>query len=229
MADLKALMSWLGLVFLALTFASPASADISISPAVIVFDNSATEQTIIVTNEGKDLAFVTAKVRSVEAPGEGDEKLHFDPNPARIGLLATPNRLVLEPGEQRAIKLLATNGAGPSDRVWRVQIAPAVGQLKQGQSGIAFIIAYDALIIQRAVQAKPTVSGQRSGKSLTLMNNGNSFAMISTQQCRSGACKELVKKRLYAGKSWTEELPDAISPVTVMIEGVGGRKETLRF
>jgi len=217
-------------LLLGLACASRAAADISISPAVVVFDARSADNTIIVTNDGKDLAFVTARVRSVDAPGEQDEKLRFDPDPAAVGLLATPNRMVLEPGERRAIRLLAMNPAGSDDRVWRVHIAPNIGKLKEGQTGVAFEIAYDALIIQRAAQASPAIRGQRSGKLLTMTNAGNSFAMISAiEQCRGSSCTKLPAKRLYAGKVWTADLPDPADPVSVTVETVNGRKETLRF
>ena len=217
-------------LLLGFALASPAAADISITPAVVVFDARNADNTIVVTNDGKDLAFVTARVRSVDAPGERDEKLRFDPNPAAVGLLATPNRMVLEPGERRAIRLLAMEPAGEADRVWRVHIAPSIGKLKEGQSGVAFEIAYDALIIQRAAQATPHVRGTRSGKQLLLTNAGNSFAMISAiEQCRGGACTKLPAKRLYAGKTWTADVPDPSEPVSVTVEITNGRKETLRF
>jgi P pilus assembly chaperone PapD len=210
--------------------ASAARADINITPAVAVFDSKATDNTIIVTNDGKDLTFVTARVRAVDAPGEKDENLRFEPNPGVVGLLATPNRMVLEPGERRAIRLLAMKAPSDADRVWRVHIAPSIGKLKEGQSGVAFEIAYDALIIQRAAKAKPSITGRRSGKQLTLTNSGNSFAMISAiEQCPGGACKKLPGIRLYAGKTWTTELPDAESAVTITVDGVGARKETLRY
>lgn len=217
-------------LLLGLALASPASADISITPAVVVFDARDADNTIVVTNDGKDLAFVTARVRSVDAPGESDEKLRYDPNPAALGLLATPNRMVLEPGERRAIRLLAMYPAGAADRVWRVHIAPSIGKLKEGETGVAFAIAYDALIIQRAAEAQPAVRGTRSGKLLTLTNRGNSFAMISAiEQCRGGACTRLPAKRLYAGKIWSADLLDAAAPVLVTVEVAKGRKETLRF
>lgn len=217
-------------LLLGLALASPAAADISITPAVVVFEARSDDNSIVVTNDGKDLAFVTARVRSVDAPGEKDEKLRFDPNPAAVGLLATPNRMVLEPGERRAIRLMAMHPAGEADRVWRVHIAPSIGKLKEGQSGVAFEIAYDALIIQRAANAKPAVRGTRSGKLLTLTNAGNSFAMITAmEQCRAGTCTKLPAKRLYAGRTWTADLPDAADPVSVTVEVARGRKETLRF
>jgi P pilus assembly chaperone PapD len=217
-------------LLLGLALASPAAADISISPAIVVFEARASDNTIVVTNDGKDLAFVTARVRSVDAPGESDEKLRFEANPAAVGLLATPNRMVLEPGERRAIRLLTMSPAGDADRVWRVHIAPSIGKLKEGQSGVAFEIAYDALIIQRAAQAAPNVRGTRSGRQLTLTNTGNSFAMVKAiEQCHGSACTRLSQRRLYAGKSWTAQLADPADPVSVTVEIVNGRKETLRF
>lgn len=217
-------------LLLGLLLCAPAAAGISITPAVMVIGAGPGDNMITVTNDGNELAFVTARVRSVDAPGERDEKLRFEANPAAAGLLATPNRLVLEPGERRAIRLLALNPPSDGDRVWRVHIAPSIGKLKEGQSGVAFEIAYDALVIQRAAGAKPAIFGRRSGKQLSLINSGNSFAMISAiEQCRGGACTWVPGRRLYAGKSWTADLPDPADPVSVTVETGNGRKEVLRF
>lgn len=218
------------LALAALMLASPAAADITISPAVIVFESGATSRTIVVANQGKDLTFVTAKVRAVAAPGGADEKPQANQNPAVLGLLATPSRFVLEPGEQRGVKLMTIAPAGDKDRVWRVQLAPAVGELKPGQSGVAFVIAYDALVIQRAANAKPALAGQRAGRTLTLTNRGNSFLMVnSVEQCSAGACTTLPGKRLYAGQVWHTQLPGADAPVTIVLQGLRNRKELLRL
>ena len=213
-----------------LLVASPANADISISPAVVVFEPDATDRTLVVTNEGSELAFVTARVRSVTRPGEDDEQLRADSNPAALGLLATPTRLVLEPGEQRGLRLLAIGAAGETDRVWRVHVAPGAGNLKPGQSGIAFLIAYDALVIQRAANPRQALVGQRTGETLTLANRGNSFVVVtSIQQCRGDRCTKLAGKRLYAGQVWSARLPQADLQAVVTLEGVGGKKETQRY
>lgn len=210
--------------------APPASADIAISPAVVVFEPGASGRTIIVTNKGKDLVFVTVKVRTVMAPGAAEERLQANPNPAVLGLLATPSRLVLEPGEQRGVRLLPIGPSGDTDRVWRVHIAPAAGPLKHGQSGVAFVIAYDALVIQRPTKPDPDITARRSGKTLTLTNRGNSFAMVTgLEQCLGSQCTKLAGKRLYAGQVWVAELPQADLPVTVTVVGAGGQKRTLRF
>lgn len=216
---------------LAMQFAeAPANADISISPAVVVFEPKATDQTLMVTNEGSELAFVTAKVRSVTRPGEADEQLRADSNPAVLGLLATPTRLVLEPGEQRGLRLLAIGPAGETDRVWRVHVAPAPGNLRPGQSGVAFLIAYDALIIQRAANPSQALVGQRSGDTLTLANRGNSFVLVtSIEQCRGNECTRLPGKRLYAGQAWSARLPQPDLPAIVSLQGVGGKKETQSY
>lgn len=213
-----------------IVIAGRAAADISVSPTVILFESGATDRTIVVTNQGREIAFVTAKVRVVSAPGEADEKLLADPNPAAMGLVATPSRFALEPGEQRGVRLLTIGSVGNRDRVWRVQLAPAAGTLKPGQSGVAFIIAYDALVIQRAANARPSLAGQRAGRTLTLTNRSNSFVMVSSvEQCSAGKCTTLPGKRLYAGQAWTAQLPAIDGQVTVNLQGIGNRKEMLHL
>ena len=211
----------------ALVAAAPAAAQITIDPAVLVIEpGNARDSNIVVANTSEDLVMVTVRPRVVAAPGEADEKIEAQPNPTISGLVATPLRLALEPNERRAVRLMPTNVAGPTDRVWRVQIVPAVGPLRSGQSGIAFIVGYDALVIQRASDPAPRVSGRRDGNILTLTNIGNSFALVTgIEQCQSvGEYVRLPGKRLYAGQSWSVELGQS-GPAEVTIEGVGRRVE----
>ena len=211
--------------------AAPAPAQITIDPAVVVFEPSEDSKSIIVTNDGKELGLATAKPRVVTAPGAADEKLRVEPNPADLHLLVTPLRLALDPGERRAVTLMTLDKPGAADRVWRVQIAPAVGKLKPNQSGVSFIVGYDALVIQRAANPKPAVSGTRDGTKLILLNGGNSFAFVqSVEQCGAAAdCATLPGKRLYAGQFAAFELPRTGGTVTVSIEGVGRRVDKLKF
>jgi P pilus assembly chaperone PapD len=217
----------------AVLFATPALAGIEISPAVMILETAAKQtEAITVTNSGDKIAYVTVQPREVMARGEVDEKLRVDPNPTSLGLLATPARLVMEKGERRAVRIVAVSAPGSDDRVWRVKIAPAAGKLKAKQSGVAFLIGYDALIIQRAANAKVSVTGKRLSNVVTLTNNGNSFGMISdVKYCpAAGECTKLPDtKRLYAGRSWSVTLPQAGGTAEITVDGLNGKKDVLKI
>jgi P pilus assembly chaperone PapD len=213
--------------------ATSAFAAIEVSPAIVIFEPKTSQEAVItVTNAGDKITYVTTQPREVMARGETDEKLRVDPNPTTLGILSTPAKLVLEKGERRGVRVVAVNAPGADDRVWRVKIAPAAGKLKAGQSGVAFLIGYDALIIQRAADAKVSITGQRVGNMLTLTNKGNSFGMISEiRQCPvTGECVKLPDtKRLYGGGVWSVTLPQSGGTIEVNIDGINNKRETLKF
>lgn len=213
--------------------AIPASARIDANPAVHIFEpKAAPEATVTVTNSGVGKAFVVTKVREVMARGETDEQLREDPNPETLGLIATPGRMVLEKGERRGVRIVPTGKPANDDRVWRVLVSEVAGKVKGGQSGVAFLLAYDVLIIQRPDEARVAVTGKRDGKTLTLTNSGNSFGMIAeVRHCPTGGtCTKLPdSKRLYGGKSWSVTLPSDSGTVEVTMQGINRKEETLRF
>ncbi|MEQ1508830.1 MAG: hypothetical protein ABL909_00340 [Sphingopyxis sp.] len=211
----------------------PAVARIDASPAVHIFEPGGAQETAItVTNAGSGRAFVTTKVREVMARGETDEQLREDPNPESLGLIATPGRMVLETGERRGVRIVPVGQPGNDDRVWRVLVSEVAGNIREGQSGVAFLIAYDILIIQRAQDARVAIAGERAGTVLTLTNSGNSFGVISeVRHCPiGGECVKLPdSKRLYGGRSWAVTLPSDTGSVEVLVQGINQREETLRF
>ncbi len=211
----------------------PAHGAIDVTPSVVILEPGSNPETIItVTNAGDKLAYVTVEPREVMARGETDEKLRIDPNPATLGILVTPARMVLEHGERRGVRIVTINPPGPQDRVWRIKTAPVAGKIKSGQSGIGFLIAYDVLFIQRASSARVAVTGTRNGKKLTLTNAGNSFAMISAiKHCpAAGPCAKLPDtKRLYGGQSWSLDLPVEGGALEVTVDGVNGKAELLKL
>jgi P pilus assembly chaperone PapD len=219
--------------FATLLAAMPISARIDASPAVHIFEPGAAPETnVTVTNSGAGKAFVITKVREVMVRGETDEKLREDSNPETLGLIATPGRMVLEKGERRGVRIVPTGPALNDDRVWRVLVSEVAGKVKDGQSGVAFLLAYDILVIKRPDNARVAVSGNRVGKELTLTNSGNSFGMITeVRHCLTGgACTKLPDaKRLYAGKSWSVTLPSDTGAVEVVLQGINRKEETLRF
>ena len=210
-----------------------ALARIDASPAVHIFEPGAPSEAIVtVTNSGAAKAFVAVKVREVMARGETDEKLREDPNPETMGLIATPVRMVLEKGERRGVRIVTVGQKLTGDRVWRVLVSEVAGKIKSGPSGVAFLLAYDVLVIQRPDGARVAITGKRAGKTLTFSNAGNSYGIISeVRHCPTGGeCTKLPDtKRLYGGTSWSMTLPSEAGAVEVKVQGINRREETIKL
>lgn len=159
-------------------------------------------------NNGPDRMFVAIDPREVTNPGTSSESSRNDPDPDKLGLLVSPARMILEPGQRRLIRIgsLATNDR---ERVYRVTVKPVVGTLSSEGSGLKVLVGYDMLILVRPPELKPHVSGTRSGNQLTLYNDGNvSVELVDGKQCdqRTNSCQDLPGGRLYSGAKKVIEL-----------------------
>jgi len=214
-------------------YSTSSFASIDVNPTIVILEANATQEAVVIVSNSNDkIAYVTTEPREVMARGETDEKLRVDANPTSLGIISSPSKLVLEKGERRSVRVVAVAPPGAVDRVWRVKIAPAVGKLKAGQSGVAFVIGYDVLVIQRAATPTVSIAGQRDGRKVTLINSGNSFGMISEiRQCLNGAACVKLKdvKRLYGGTNWTFELPQDGGRIEIDVDGIQNKRETIRL
>ena len=156
-------------------------------------------------NDGADRNFVEVNPREMIAPGTAVQSSRTDPDPDKLGLLVSPQRLVLEPGQRRLLRI-ASIAFGERERVYRVTVKPVVGQLSSTTSGLKLLVGYDVLVLVRPVQPKPHVTGIRSGNELKLVNDGNvSVELVDGRACDSSArkCTDLPVGRLYAGAERT--------------------------
>lgn len=161
-----------------------------------------------VFNHGDERAFVAVDPREILAPGTGRESSWVDPDPEKLGLLISPARMILEPGQRKLLRV-ATIQANDRERVYRVTVKPVVGQLSAQSSGLKLLVGYDLLVLVRPSKLQPHVSGVRSGSKLTIRNDGNvSVELVDGRQCdaASSHCEELAGGRLYAGAEKTVDL-----------------------
>src|SRR5690606_31258416 len=130
--------------------------------------------------------------------------------PEESGLIVSPLRLVLEPGERRTIRIAAIGDRPAQDRVYRVTIRPVAGTVTAETSALKVFVGYDTLVLVRPEQIRAEVDGGRNGRVLTLHNTGNAAQeLFDGKQCdAAGAnCQNLPAKRLYPGATWEQTLP----------------------
>jgi P pilus assembly chaperone PapD len=134
-------------------------------------------------------------------------------DPGTGGLLVTPQRMILQPGERKLLRVAAVGGRLASDRIWRVTVKPVAGPVTAQVTALKLLVGYDVLVIYRPMAPQPQLTGDRNGNQLTIHNLGNTnVELYEGKQCSApGAadCKTLPPRRLYAGASWQQTLPNS--------------------
>lgn len=187
-----------------------ARAELALSQLVVELapgDHGRTD--IEIWNNDPDRAYVSAEPREVLNPGTPSESRREDPDPEKVGLLVSPSRMILEPGQRRLLRIAAIAPPSDRERVYRVTVKPVVGELSAKGSGLKVLIGYDVLVLVRPREISPHVSGSREGDFLTLRNDGNvSIELVDGKRCDDArsACSDLPGARLYAGAEKTVDV-----------------------
>lgn len=191
--------------------AQPAQAELEVSQLVVEFKPAMSRTgDIEVANNSAERSYVVVEPREISNPGTPSEGQVTSPDPARLGLLVSPGRFILEPHQRRTLRVAAIGAAGDRERIYRVTVKPVSGEVAGKESGLKLLVGYDLLVLVRPKAIRNDVKAERSGLRLTLVNHGNASVEVAEgKQCDSkgGGCQPLPSKRLYAGASWTQVLP----------------------
>jgi len=220
----KAAFALFGIAALLLPVSS-ASADIVLSELIVELQpGKHAREDIEIWNKDPTRAYVAVEPAEIVGAGRPDQRRLEEPDPAKLGLLVAPARMILEPGQRKLIRIAALGAEQDRERVYRVTVKPVAGALESETSGLKVLVGYDVLVLVRPAEARPNVTGTRTGKVLALRNEGNvSVELTSGRQCDGAGqhCVELPGKRLYAGAVWTETLP-ANGPVDYSVRSPAG-------
>ena len=94
---------------------------IGVSTAIVDFSDPARRvHDVEVENKGKERIYVTVEPSRIMNPGAPGERRVQEPDPEKLGLLVSPARLVLEPGERKLLRIVATGEPAAQDRIFRV-------------------------------------------------------------------------------------------------------------
>ncbi len=190
--------------------AIPSHAEMRLDRVIVDFSDGKTRRTDIeVTNESKAPMYVSIQPAEILRPGLAGQERRTYRDPMEMGILVSPTRMVLEPGQSKPIRIAILKPPQDQDRIYRIKIAPAVGRTVGIKTGVRVLVGYDVLVIVRPENAKPEITGDRNGRKLTLRNTGNSNAILvgGTQCDTAEKCVDLPTARLYAGATWTVDLP----------------------
>jgi P pilus assembly chaperone PapD len=221
----------LALAAAALALAGGAQAEMVLSQVIVDLTPAKPARADIeVWNDGPERMYVAADPFEIRNPGTPQEQRVPAADPEQAGLLVAPQKLVLEPGERRIVRVAALGERPASDRVYRLSIRPVAGAVKADESALKVFVGYDALVLVRPAAYTGDVTGQRNGRTLTLTNAGNTAQeLFDGKQCDAAGkdCRTLPARRLYAGASWSQPLPFD-TPVTYKA-GIAGKVRERTF
>lgn len=204
---------------------SPASAQLAIDRLWVDFEPGAANRSdLVIRNESADRYYITVSPVEVVSPGTADEQRVEKSDPEQLGLLVSPNRLVVDPGGMRAIRVVSLNDTVAVDRVYRIRVTPQVGEIQAGDPGaeargmtVKLLTAYDVLVTVRPPKPETGVTATREGNEVTIRNVGNSNTLLfdgaacspATSPGESEICEDIGARRLYPANEWKITLKDA--------------------
>jgi P pilus assembly chaperone PapD len=212
-----------------LSAATPARAELVLSELIVDLQSGKhVRDDVEIWNKSDARTFVAVEPRQIINPSLTNQSERRDPDPEKIGLLVSPTRMILEPGQRKLLRIATLAPASTREQVYRVTVKPVIAGVESPDSGLKILVGYDVLVLVRPLQALPNVTATRSGRTLTFNNQGNvSVEIVEGKQCNSSRaeCKELPGKRLYPGASWTVELgSDLPAQYTLRSPGRSDRK-----
>jgi P pilus assembly chaperone PapD len=190
--------------------AAPAQAEMVLSQVIVDLQpGKPSHDDIEVWNDGPERMYVVADPAQVQSPGTPAERRVTVADPAVSGLLVTPQRMVLEPGQRRIIRLAALLPRDMTERVYRVTVKPVAGPVTAETTALKVLLGYDVLVLLRPQRIAGEVTATRNGRKLVFRNESNTAQEIyEGKQCDAAGknCRELPATRLYAGAQWTVNL-----------------------
>lgn len=197
--------------FALLFVAAPAQAELVVSQLVVELAPTSRTADIVIFNNGNERSYVSIEPQEVLNPGTPEETRITHADPRILGLLVSSKRMILEPRQQRLLRLAVTSVSGDQERIYRVTVKPVTGDVESPTSGLKLLVGYEMLVLVRPANAgEARVEAVRRGDELTLTNRGRtSVELLDGKRCllAPGKCTPLPAKRLYAGASWTQRVP----------------------
>ena len=222
-----------------------ASASIQLDRAITYFDaDKLPRQDILVTNPDKERLFLETEVFKVNFPGASNEERIKITDPDKVQLLATPDKSIVPPGGRKTVRLVHLDKPPTIEEVYRVTFQPVVGESETKESAVKILVAYQVLVFIRPKHPFVNVAGKAKDREITFTNKGNiNVVLRNGRYCPAGVsqkasrrrkqqhCKDISESnRIYAGGSWTLEIPPYAKPKKGFIEfGLfDGKKERSR-
>lgn len=214
-------------IFVALLIPTPAAAQLAVDRLWVDFESgSESRADVVIRNESSDRYYITITPSEIVSPGMADESRVENSDPEQLGLLVTPNRLIIDPGGVRSLRIVSLNTDVQRDRVYRIKVTPQVGDILAGDVGagnhgveIKILAAYDLLVTVRPKKGKAELVASRTPSDLVIRNVGNTNTLLFEGEACPAAdphtdpgaasCEAVGARRLYPGNEWKIPLTQA--------------------
>lgn len=184
----------------------PAKAEMILSHVIVdLTPGQPPRDDIEVHNTGPDRLYVVAEPAEILDPGTRFQRRVTNPDPAVSGLLVSPQKMVLEPGQRKLIRVASVDPRSDHDRIYRVTVKPVAGELSARSTAVKVFVGYDVLVIRRPQSIAASVVAERLGSTIRLRNQGNTAVeLFDGQQCDPAGerCAALPATRLYSGATF---------------------------
>lgn len=214
---IKKTKTWLSAAVMAASLSpATASANLKLSDFYIDLHENGRSDSIYASNLGKETMYVKISVVEVIAPNTDQQEIRKISDPKQLGLLVSPQRLVVKPGEEGRIRMVALSEP-EEDRFYKITVEPVVGELQTNeQIGVKVLVGYSAWAYIRPKGKAPAVTGRRVGKKLILTNSGGTLGqMMAGKICpASSSCEKIDPFRVLAGQEKIIDLNHEDAPVS---------------
>jgi P pilus assembly chaperone PapD len=178
---------------------------------------SKSQDFITVKNHGGATGYVKMQVHQIQYTNHVRQRI-AKKDPRELGLLVTPSKLILKPGQSRKVRIKRLAKGNQSDLIYEVNAVPVDPPGKtEGKIGMSISITMVTFtrVVLRPDQLKPDVKTQRDGKIVRFENQGNTTVLIKRlQQCVKEPCEKLYGFYLLPGMQRQVHLTDASNPLT---------------
>lgn len=184
---------------------------------IVNFDNNnRTKEDIFVRNISDENTYVKIVVTEIINAGKENQEKIEHRNPKESGIFVSPNKLILkpkgDPNDHQAIRIANINKELNQDRIYRIQVLPVISDFEKKEKGmgVKILMGYEILTLIQPNNPIMEYDYEIKGNKLTFTNNGNSNILLHNgEQCdlNKENCKEVKTKRVYAGTSFTFDLP----------------------
>ncbi|MEN8723171.1 MAG: hypothetical protein ABF335_09805 [Alphaproteobacteria bacterium] len=211
------------LVLLLISAAAPAFAKLVVNKNIVVIGTDGRPRADIeLRNIGDDVLYVAVDPARIENPGTDTQDRVAPSDPRELGLLVTPRKLVLQPGDRKIIRMTLLKQPQLVDDVYRVLVEPKASDFDADTDGmkIKIMVGYDILVLATPRTPSSNLKVERDGAVLRIQNDGNSNALLyDGQQCDETleTCKQLPVKRIYAGTRFEMPLPYENTPARFLM------------
>ena len=185
-----------------------AHAELKLSHYFIDLHENQRVDALYASNDGDEVLYLKVEVAEILEPTSEQPIVRKEADPRALGLLVSPQRLVVRPGEEARVRLVALDKPA-HDRFFKVSVVPTTGKLVPEQDvGVKVMIGYSAWVYVRPEGLRPKLTGRQIGGQLEVANDGGTLAqMMVGRQCDKGLCESIEPFRVLAGQTKRVELP----------------------